>query len=150
MEIPPNLETILAIDVGERRIGVARARLDTSFPQPLTTLDNPDMFIDDLQRLVQDERAALVVIGLPRGLGGQETAQTTAVREFAAALKPHLGVPLFFTDEAVTSEHAENELKQRGKPYAKADIDALAATYILDDFLREQSDLSHLPEVGHV
>jgi len=130
-------DTILALDVGAKRIGVARAHLEAAFPRPLMTLDNPKSFVADIVRLVDSENAAAVVIGLPRGMQGQETAQTAAVQEFGGILAGQLAVPLHWTDEAVTSEKAEAELKRRGKPYVKGDIDALAATYILEDYLRE-------------
>lgn len=131
------LETLLALDVGERRIGVARAHLDVLFPAPLTTLENPESFIDDVVELARQERAAGVVIGLPRGLSGQETEQTRTVQAFGARLESRLVVPVYWTDEAVTSEKAEAELRSRGKPYTKTDIDALAATYILEDYIKE-------------
>ena len=68
----------------------------------------------------------------------QETDQTRTVRDFVRQLQEHTELPVYFQDEAVTSEKAEAELKARKKPYAKGDIDALAATYILVDFLQEQ------------
>lgn len=132
--------SILALDVGERRIGVARASLDVPFPGPLTTLDKPETFVDDVVALVDSEDAGALVIGLPRNLSGQDTAQTAAVRAFAGRLEGRLQVPVYWTDEAVTSAKAEEELRSRGKPYAKGDIDALAATYILDDFIREHPE----------
>jgi putative Holliday junction resolvase len=136
METSRNLETLLAIDVGEKRIGVARAHLSVPFPGPLTTLEDPENFVDDIVRLCQEEKAAALIVGQPRGLNGQETAQTAAVRNFVATLEPKLSIPVYWSDEAVTSAKAEEELRARGKPYAKADIDALAAVYILEDFIK--------------
>ncbi len=134
------LETILGLDIGERRIGVASAHLQALFPHPLTTLADPQTFIADIVALCISERVAAVVAGLPRGLSGQETAQTAWVRQFAAEIQEKLTVPVYFTDEAVTSEKAESELKQRGKPYEKGDIDALAATYILEDYISDHPE----------
>jgi putative Holliday junction resolvase len=68
-------------------------------------------------------------------LSGQETDQTAAVRSFAAQLKATLQVPLYWQDEALTSKQANVELEAKGKPFAKGDVDALAACYILQDFL---------------
>ncbi|MDB5182051.1 MAG: putative Holliday junction resolvase, partial [Candidatus Saccharibacteria bacterium] len=76
METNPKLETLLALDVGERRIGVARAHLSVLMPQPLTTLDKPERFFDDIIALCTSEGASALVIGRPRGLNGQETEQT--------------------------------------------------------------------------
>lgn len=132
--------TLLALDVGERRIGVAVAGLDTKLPRPLTTLARSEASPQDVARLITEQQAAGLVIGLPRGLDGQETAQTKAVQAFAATLTPHVTVPVYWMDEAVTSRQAEEELIARGKPYAKGDIDALSAVYILEDFLREHPE----------
>jgi putative Holliday junction resolvase len=137
MVASPKFESLLAIDVGEKRIGVARAHLDALFPSPLTTLQNPESFVDDIVRLVAEEKAAALIVGLPRGLSGQETNQTTTVRDFVSRLQPELTIPVYWRDEAVTSEKAEAELRSRGKPYAKADIDALAAVYILEDYIKD-------------
>lgn len=130
----------LALDVGEKRIGVAVANLEVRFARPLTTLDQPERFVTDIVALVRSEDAAYVVLGLPRGLDGQETAQTAYVRDFYNQLLTALGsaglqIPLYWIDEALTSAKAERELAARGKPYAKGAIDALAATYILEDYL---------------
>lgn len=140
MSGPSNPITILALDVGEKRIGVASARLDVRFAQPRTTLDNPTTFYDDIVGLCASEQAKAVVIGLPRGMNGQETAQTRLVREFGAGLESRLSITVYWIDEAVTSAQAEAELQARGKPYAKADVDALAATYILEDFMNEHPE----------
>jgi putative Holliday junction resolvase len=140
-------ETILALDVGERRIGVARAFLGAPFPGPLTTLDNPDTFLSDIQALCASEGAAALVLGLPRNLSGQETTQTKWVQEFGKRLESLLSIPVYWNDEAVTSIAAEAELRRRGKPYAKGDIDALAAVYILEDFI-ENNKHKH-PELMH-
>lgn len=132
-----NPSTILALDVGTRRIGVAMASAAARLAQPLVTLEQNDHTLKRLQELVHNERAEAIVVGLPRGLDGQHTDQTASVEAFAADLQQALGVPLHWQDEAVTSRQAEEELRARGKPYAKGDIDALAATYILEDYLRD-------------
>ncbi len=135
---PP--KTVLSLDVGERRIGVAIARLDSRLPSPLTTLDRSDDSPTQIKQLLDEHDAGALVIGLPRGLQGQETAQTTAVRAFAQSLTSVTTVPVYWMDEAVTSRQAEEELIARGKPYKKGDIDALSAVYILEDFLRDHSE----------
>lgn len=138
--------TGLALDVGARRIGVASANLGVRFAGPLTTLDQPERFVDDIVELCDREDAAWVVIGLPRGLDSQATAQTDAVQAFGAQLQPRLAerqIPVYWIDEALTSAKAETELRGRGKAYVKGDIDALAATYILEDFLIEHQEARH-------
>lgn len=123
---------ILSLDVGERRVGVAIASLIARFPRPLTTLDNTDEIWSQIKNLVAEHDVDTLVIGLPRNLSGDETAQTQYVRTFTEKLT---GYTVVFQDEALTSHKAEQELTAKGKPYSKGDIDALAATYILEDYL---------------
>lgn len=130
---------ILAIDVGSARIGLALARPITKIPKPYGTLDATKDVKSVLAKIISNESVMQVVVGLPRGLDGQETSQTTEARAFAGKYLPN-GSAIYYQDEALTSRKAETELKQRGKPYTKGDIDALAATYILEDFMK---DLSH-------
>ncbi len=133
--------SILALDVGERRIGVASASLIARLPSPLNVLQNtPDVF-EEIAKLAAEENAGALVIGLPRGLNGQETKQTEEVRQFAENLRQATKTPLYFQDEAVTSKQAEAELKQRKISYNKEAIDALSAVYILNDFLAEHKEL---------
>jgi len=134
-------DSIVALDVGGKRIGVATANAFARIAHPFKTIEHTDDIFAKLQQLVSQERAAIVVVGLPRGLSGQETDQTRIVRAFGADLEKQLNMPVHWQDEAVTSEKAEAELKQRGKPYEKGDIDALAATYILEDFLQEHPEV---------
>lgn len=133
---------VLALDVGGRRIGVALADLQSRLPVPLTTLQRGDSTIHDIHQLIDEHSVAVLVVGLPRGLDGQRTAQTVAVEEFKAELERTLAIPVHWQDEALTSRLAEDELKTRGRPYKKEDIDALSAAYILEDFLRDHPEVA--------
>lgn len=136
-----NPKIYLALDIGERRIGLALARSDTRLPQPFGVLERDDNWQTGLKKIVQNEQVDAVVVGLPRGLKGQDTAQTQTVQNTAEQFR-HLGLPVFWQDEALTSVKAEAELRQRGVRYNKADVDALAATYILEDFLSQHAEVS--------
>lgn len=129
------MSSILALDVGGARIGVAIASSVAKIARPLITLDNDETFTVRLSQIIADEGIGILVVGLPRNLSGEETPQTEVIKDFATKLEM-IGVPIYFQDEAVTSAQAEAELENRGKPYSKGDIDALAATYILEDFLQ--------------
>ncbi|HTH72494.1 MAG TPA: Holliday junction resolvase RuvX [Candidatus Pristimantibacillus sp.] len=133
--------TLMALDVGERRIGVAIATASVRLAAPLTTIFRTETIMEDIEALIAQHDTKVLVVGLPRGLDGQHTAQTMAVEEFKAALEQYLPIPVFWQDEAVTSRQAEEELRARRKPYKKEDIDALSATYILDDFLRDHPEV---------
>lgn len=126
---------VLALDVGGVRIGVAMADAELKFANPLTTLTNDGTIWEQLAALVQENQVETLVVGLPRSLQGHDTAQTQICRDFAAEASERLKIAVELQDEATTSVKAEQELRSRGKPYEKADIDALAATYILEDYL---------------
>jgi putative Holliday junction resolvase len=133
-------KSILGLDVGDRRIGVAVASLAARLPRPLTTLIRDNGFFDALQAVIAAEHVETLVVGFPRGLSGQHTAQTAAIEAFTDELRQHCELPVHLQDESVTSKQAEAELEARGKAYTRPDIDALAATYILEDFLAEHRE----------
>lgn len=133
--------SIMALDIGTQRTGVALANSIARIPNPLITLQDPDKLIEDIKQLFVQHNTTTLVVGLPRGLQGQDTSQTTYVRQLVDELEKHITIPVHFIDEAATSVKAETELKLRKKPYQKADVDKLAATYILEDFLREHPEV---------
>lgn len=122
----------LGIDVGTKRVGLATADVTARIAQPWQTIAP-----EDLVATIENQGPfAAVVVGLPRNLAGADTAQTLAVRRFCAdTLERQLALDPIFQDEAASSAVAEAELQASGKPYAKADIDAQAATIILQDYL---------------
>ena len=128
------------MDVGARRVGVAIASVGSRLPQPLTTIDNDGEFQIKLQSIMAENAVTDIVVGLPRGLDGQNTRQTAMVCNFGEELKKHLKIKLHFQDEALTSKLATAELETRGKPFSRADVDALAAVYILDDWLKDNPE----------
>jgi len=132
--------SFLALDVGDVRVGVALANAEVRFANPLTTLTNDDSFWVRLEELIGEHDVILIVVGLPRNLNGDATEQTRKVEAFAELLQAKINLPVRLQDEATTSVKAEAELRQRGKPYEKADIDALAATYILEDYLANDTE----------
>lgn len=128
-------KNILAFDVGNSRIGVAVASHIARLARPLGVLDNDEKVWGQIDLLIKTENIGVLIVGLPRSLQGNDTDQTRIVRSFVSKLKQNTGLDVILQDEALTSRQAEAELHTRGKPYAKGDIDALAATYILEDYL---------------
>ena len=134
---------LLGLDIGSQRVGVAVARAGVRIAHPLTTLQAGPSVHEAIAALAGEHQVDAIVAGWPRGLAGQHTAQTEATEQFVHRLRTVTTVPVVLQDEALTSQKAEAELQSRKKPYAKADIDALAATYILEDYMNE-----HPLEVG--
>jgi putative Holliday junction resolvase len=138
---------LIALDVGEQRVGVALVRAEVRIATVLPTLERPAAdFWQQLEAILQEYAVETVVVGLPRGLEGQETAQTKTIETFGDELTQRFSVTIAWQDEALTSREAEHLLKESGKPYAKGDIDAQAARLILEDYLSEHPEPAN-PEV---
>lgn len=130
-------QRILALDVGERRIGVAQGDMMVRIAVPYDTIERDGNEVAQIAQLVIDGDIDHLVIGYPRNQSGDPTPQTASVEAFAELLKD-IDAKIIFQDESLTSVLAEQHLKQRGKPYESGDIDALAASIILEDFLEAQ------------
>jgi putative Holliday junction resolvase len=126
--------SFLALDIGEKRIGVAKADNDVRIAFPLCTVDVDELWLNRLREIVTEVQPSVLVIGYPRNQQGEATAQTREVERTATQLET-LKVPVVFQDESLTSVLAEDYLKRNNKPYTKADIDAHAAAIILGDYL---------------
>lgn len=124
----------IALDVGEKRIGVAAATGSVKIAIALTTLDVDGTEIEEIAKIIAEEDVDTVVVGYPRNQSGEPTAQTAYSEAFAQRLKDMVST-IAFQDESLTSVMAENQLKADRRPYTKADIDARAAAIILQDYL---------------
>jgi putative Holliday junction resolvase len=128
------ISNVLGLDIGEKRIGVARANMVAKIPTPLCTLENDDNFIDKLKSIANKEQVDLVVIGLPRNMSGEETKQSQYVRKFVNAKIKQLGFKVLFADETLSSVSAQERLLLSKK--SKTGIDSIAASIILEDYLK--------------
>ena len=135
---------ILAVDVGQRRIGLAISDASATIARPVRTLSVTGAA--DAVRQVSDAVAEMreeddglekIVVGLPRSLDGHETDQTARVRQFIEALQRRTGLPIETEDERLTSREAESRLAVRERDWRKrkATLDAVAAAVILQDYL---------------
>jgi putative Holliday junction resolvase len=122
----------LALDVGDRRIGLAVGDDTHGLTRPLRTLVRRSVVKDlvEIERVAREEAVDALVIGLPLTLSGGEGHQAERVRRFATASEK-LGLPVQLYDERHTSSEAEI----RGA----RDIDAGAATILLEDFLAQRA-----------
>lgn len=130
--------TIISLDIGEKRIGVAVADTSVKIAVPLETIQVDGSELDEIIQLVTEQGADLVIIGYPRNQAGEPTAQTKYVEDFTNKLHEKISVKIQFQDESLTSVMAEDRLAAEGKSYSKSDIDAGAAAIILQDYLEER------------
>ena len=126
---------ILSLDIGDRRVGVAIASANTKLARPLITLINDNKLIANIRDIIKENQVEILVVGLPRTLDGQDSDQTKKVRLVIEQLTRQLSVKIESQDEALSSVRAEEELSTHGKIFKKADIDKLAACFILEDYL---------------
>lgn len=129
-----NKRTIVALDVGEARIGVAVADTSVKIAIPFGAIEVDGNEIKEIAQIVVKEEASTIVVGYPRNQSGEATAQTAYVERFAAQLTD-LADEVVFQDESLTSVMAEQRLKARGGTYSRGDIDAEAAVIILQDYI---------------
>lgn len=135
---------VLALDLGEKRIGVAVSDATRTIATPLAVVKRTSRQADfaAIGRLLAEQQANLLVVGLPVMLDGREGEKAAWVRHYAADLQAQLGIPLAFTDEAFTTVQAENSLRDRGQTGRKIrqHVDAVAAALILQSYLDQQTN----------
>jgi putative Holliday junction resolvase len=147
--------SILGIDYGRARIGLAIAEVDSALPRPLTTLKrvnrNEDM--RRLRELVREHGAGQIVVGLPLRLDGTRGEMAEEATRFAARVRKQLNLPVTMVDERLTSWEAERLLEEQGGHFlraakaaqkrgkredTRASVDAVAAAVILKEYLEQQ------------
>lgn len=135
---------ILALDVGDVRVGVAI--LDTAVAVPLA-IGTFSRARGEAERLIIDlcsERSiAHILVGLPLSEDNRENPQCEKVRNFSRRLEKRINVQLEFIDEYLSSEEAMQRLREQGvrKPEV-GQIDAQAAVILLERYLLQSSQRS--------
>lgn len=131
-----NKGNYLALDVGRERVGLAFADAIAKLPRPIRTVSYQES-IDAVRALIREENIGTLVVGMPLSQDGSTNEQVDFTNKFIEKLAKEVTQKIVTCDESTTSKRAKQELDNRKVPYAKEDIDALAATYILEDYLRE-------------
>lgn len=129
---------VLALDPGERRVGIAISDPTGTVARPLQTLARKSKEKDfaAIAALVAEHDVGLVVIGRPLSLDGAEGPQARRVARYGSALADRLPVPVVSWDERFTTTEAEEIIRQnRGKKRGKNELDAIAAAVILQRYL---------------
>jgi putative holliday junction resolvase len=128
----------IGIDPGDARIGVARSDPSGFLATPVETVRRGSGDLRRIARIVVEEEAVEVVVGLPRSLSGGEGPAAAKVRDFAAGLARRVApVPVRLVDERLTTVSAEAMLRDRGKKgqQRRAVVDMAAAVMILQHAL---------------
>ena len=128
---------IIALDVGDKRIGVAVADSAIGIAVPYDTIEVDGTEITQILELIAQDHTEKIVVGYPRNQSGETTQQTVKVEDFVARLN-ELDVDIVYQDESLTSVLATQQLEATGKPYKKADVHMVAASLILADYMESQ------------
>ncbi len=134
---------LIGLDVGEKRIGVARADTSVKIAVPYGVMMVDGQEIINIVRLCFSQNADAVVVGMPRNLQGQLTKQSEFVKDFSDKLTTALvnnktnskEIRVYYQDESLTSVQARQNLSNSGYDKKAGDLDTEAATIILQDFL---------------
>ncbi len=129
----------LAIDLGDKRTGLAIGDDETKLASPLTVIEvaRGDALIDAIADSINDHAPDAIVLGLPLNMDGTEGPQATLVRKFGEQLHKYCGLEVHYHDERLTSFAADQQMARTGRTHKqkKRLRDALAAAEILRGFL---------------
>ncbi|HPD41685.1 MAG TPA: Holliday junction resolvase RuvX [Anaerolineae bacterium] len=133
----------LALDLGDRRIGVALSDATGTLARPLEVFQRRSRAADfaHVAALVQQHEVGAVVIGLPFNMNGTEGQRAAWTRDYGAALEQAVERPVIFWDERLTTVEAEELLQAQGRRRSeKRSVDAIAAAIILQGYLDHLRD----------
>lgn len=127
----------LSIDYGNKNTGLAICDSTETFVSPLMAIPTSDTMIGRIIEVVKAENVGSIVLGLPLNMDDSVGPQAKKVQLFADQLEKHVGVPVIFQDERLSTFAAKDkmiamDLTRKGK---KRRIDAIAAAEILQSFL---------------
>jgi putative holliday junction resolvase len=134
----------MALDYGERRVGVAISDELQLIARPLTTIRREKkgyaQIIDRIRELVDENEVATLVVGLPLNMDGSRGAAVDRVESFMSDLRRSVSIPVVAVDERLTSREADRMLREMGVGLRerRARSDEYAASVILQDYIDEQ------------
>ncbi len=130
----------LAIDLGDKRTGLAVGDNELRMAQPVCVLQVPigDLLITAITKAIEEQGVDALVMGLPLNMDGSLGQRVEITKTFAEKLRAATNLDIHFQDERLTSSAAEEQLSGSGKTHKqkKKIRDALAAAEILNDFLQ--------------
>lgn len=129
--------TILGVDPGTRRIGLAIADLETRFARPLEVVPASRRAIARILELARERSVVKIVVGKPVGLSGRDGPAVAKQQSFVADLRAATEIPIEEYDERLTTVMAESALRAAGaSAKSRKEIrDAVAAQVMLQGFL---------------
>lgn len=141
---------VMALDVGEKWIGVALSDPLGILASPLTRISagSGDDAVEAIRRLVDEHEVKLVVVGVPYSMDGTSGRQAALVQDFVIKLAQLLPVGVETWDERLSTVAAGRRMTENaaGRARKKEQIDAAAAAYILEGYLERRRREEEEPE----
>ncbi len=140
--MPEKITSVLGFDYGKKRIGIATGQTITQSATPCKTLNqvdgNPDW--PAIETEIKQWRPQALIVGMPYHTDGSENKMTAAARQFSYELEKRFKLPVIEVNEALSSQQAEEILKQDMKitKQNKHEIDRMAAAIIVQRWLDQQ------------
>lgn len=137
---------ILALDIGEVRVGVAVSDSGERVASPVCVLPAAEVLAcaRSFRRVLDDWEPELLLCGLPYTLAGEEGPQAVRIRVAAQRISEACGIPCEFADERLSSSEAKRSLREKGlsEKQMRGKVDMIAASVFLQAWLdaRRQSD----------
>lgn len=128
---------IVAIDYGEKRLGIAISDETKTISSPLPFIPAGDKA--QLLNLIKEKEVELIIMGLPKNLQGAETKSTEAAMRFGKWLEKETKLPIKYVDERFTTKEAQHILKGETSRKARTLVDSLVAQRLLDSYLIHKS-----------
>ena len=137
-------QRIVALDYGEKRIGIALSDPLQIIAKPFAVWDNTgfDQILARLEEMVKEYQIGEIIIGIPLSVDGEITAKTSETIRFMHALKKAIDIPVTGWDERYSTAEAHEQLKNMGLSWVEArqKVDAMAAGVILKSYLEHPSE----------
>jgi len=133
---------LLAVDLGEKRTGLAICDEAETFATPLMVLPGRGDLAARIAEIAKENQVQAIVFGLAMNMDDSEGDQARKTRAFAAEIEKTVNLPIFFQDERLSSFAAEKTIAGRGltRKKKKKILDAVAAAVILQSFIDDRKE----------
>ncbi len=129
----------LALDYGEKRVGVAISDALGLMAHPLPFIPHTPSLLSDINQLIIQYEVVGLLVGVPITLSGSDSQQTQRVRVFINHLQQELNIPVQGIDERLSTVAATKGLSHLNGKQRRQKVDSESAAFVLQGFLDAQS-----------
>ena len=141
---------IMALDIGEKRIGIAVCDPGERVASPVCVMPTADVqaHARTFRQLIEEWEPELLLCGLPYTLAGEEGPQAARIRDVAAQIAKACNLPVEFADERFSSAEAKRSLREKGlsEKAMRGKVDMIAASLFLQAWLDARSSTDRIEE----